>query len=45
MQYMGELGCHHTVVYNDAKSVSEIKKMKPRGILISPGPGFIELAS
>eukprot|EP00210_Caulerpa_lentillifera_P002761 g2640.t1 len=38
-QYLGELQCDHVVVYNDEKSVHELKKMKPRGILISPGPG------
>lgn len=38
-QYLGELNCDHLVVYNDEKSVHELKKLKPRGILISPGPG------
>ncbi|XP_071716526.1 anthranilate synthase beta subunit 2, chloroplastic-like [Rutidosis leptorrhynchoides] len=38
-QYMGELGCNFEVYRNDELTVDELKKKKPRGILISPGPG------
>lgn len=38
-QYLGDLGCEYLVFPNDAKSVEEIAAMKPRGILVSPGPG------
>ena len=39
MQYLGDLGCDHVVLLNDEKTVEEIIEMKPRGVLISPGPG------
>ncbi|AED96968.1 anthranilate synthase beta chain [Arabidopsis thaliana] len=38
-QYMGELGCHFEVYRNDELTVEELKRKKPRGLLISPGPG------
>ncbi|XP_030959828.1 anthranilate synthase beta subunit 2, chloroplastic-like [Quercus lobata] len=38
-QYMGELGCFFEVYRNDEITVEELKRMNPRGILISPGPG------
>ncbi|XP_076928139.1 anthranilate synthase beta subunit 2, chloroplastic-like [Bidens hawaiensis] len=38
-QYMGVLGCNFEVYRNDELTVDELKKKKPRGILISPGPG------
>ncbi|KAL5553323.1 hypothetical protein UlMin_040724 [Ulmus minor] len=38
-QYMGELGCHFEVYRNDELTVEELKRKKPRGVLISPGPG------
>ncbi|XP_071686692.1 anthranilate synthase beta subunit 2, chloroplastic-like [Rutidosis leptorrhynchoides] len=38
-QYMGELGCNFEVYRNDELTVDELKTKKPRGILISPGPG------
>jgi len=44
VQYMGELGTEVKVFRNDAVSVSEIEKMKPSGIVISPGPGRPESA-
>lgn len=38
-QYLGDLGCEHVVLKNDEKTVEEIRKMNPRGVLVSPGPG------
>ncbi|CAM8999066.1 hypothetical protein QQ045_002507 [Rhodiola kirilowii] len=38
-QYMGEVGCEFEVYRNDEVTVEELKKMNPRGVLISPGPG------
>ncbi|KAG6708003.1 hypothetical protein I3843_06G054300 [Carya illinoinensis] len=38
-QYMGELGCDFEVYRNDEVTVEDLKRMNPRGILISPGPG------
>ncbi|XP_073392947.1 anthranilate synthase beta subunit 1, chloroplastic isoform X2 [Physcomitrium patens] len=38
-QYLGDLGCKIEVYRNDEITVEEIRKKKPRGILISPGPG------
>jgi anthranilate synthase/aminodeoxychorismate synthase-like glutamine amidotransferase len=39
VQYLGELGEELKVFRNDQITVSEIKKLKPRRIVISPGPG------
>ncbi len=39
VQYLGELGEHLEVVRNDKISVPKIAKMKPRMIVVSPGPG------
>lgn len=39
VQLIGELGHEPNVIRNDEKSVNEIKKMNPDGIVISPGPG------
>ena len=39
VQYLGEMGEELKVVRNDAVTVSTIKKMKPKRIVISPGPG------
>ncbi len=39
VQYLGELGEELKVFRNDEITVSEIKKLKPRRIVISPGPG------
>ncbi len=39
VQYLGELGQDPTVYRNDAISIAEIKKLKPKKIVISPGPG------
>lgn len=38
VQYLGELGAEVTVVRNDALSVSELKAMAPKRLVISPGP-------
>jgi anthranilate synthase/aminodeoxychorismate synthase-like glutamine amidotransferase len=39
VQYLGELGQHLKVYRNDKINISQIKKMKPDRIVISPGPG------
>lgn len=39
MQYLGDLGCEHIVFKNDEKTIDELRALKPRGILLSPGPG------
>ncbi len=39
VQYLGELGQELAVYRNDKISVSEISKLKPSSIVISPGPG------
>ena len=38
-QILGELGAEPIVVRNDQITLDDIKKMKPDGIVISPGPG------
>ncbi|CAK7326854.1 unnamed protein product [Dovyalis caffra] len=38
-QYMGEMGCHFEVYRNDELTVEDLKRKRPRGVLISPGPG------
>ncbi len=38
-QYLAELGAKVKVVRNDQTSLAGIKKMRPTGIVISPGPG------
>jgi len=38
VQYLGELGVEVRVVRNDAITVSDIQKMNPDGVVISPGP-------
>ena len=38
VQYLGELGAEVVTVRNDAVTVDEIRRMKPEGIVISPGP-------
>ena len=40
VQYLGELGADIKVVRNDEVSISDIKKLKPEKIIISPGPGY-----
>jgi len=38
VQYLGEMGCIQEIVRNDQVSVSDIRRMKPERIVISPGP-------
>jgi len=38
VQYLGELGAEIRVLRNDAVTLAEIAAMKPRQIVISPGP-------
>lgn len=39
VQYLGELGQKLVVYRNDKITISKIKKLKPKQIVISPGPG------
>jgi anthranilate synthase component 2 len=39
VQYLGELGQHLRVYRNDKINITQIKKLKPDRIVISPGPG------
>ncbi len=39
VQYVKQIGARVEVARNDAIAVSEIKTLKPDGIIISPGPG------
>lgn len=39
VQYLGELKARVEVFRNDALTISQIRKMKPERIVISPGPG------
>ncbi|NOX96764.1 MAG: aminodeoxychorismate/anthranilate synthase component II [Nitrospirae bacterium] len=39
VQYLGELGADVSVHRNDKIDIQTIRKMKPKKILISPGPG------
>jgi anthranilate synthase/aminodeoxychorismate synthase-like glutamine amidotransferase len=39
VQYIEEIGKTVVVVRNDAVSLEEIRRMAPRGIVLSPGPG------
>ncbi len=41
-QYIGQLGGHPTVYFNDQISVNKIKELKPSHIILSPGPGTVE---
>lgn len=38
-QILGELGAEPVVIRNDKITLEEVRKMKPDGIVISPGPG------
>jgi anthranilate synthase/aminodeoxychorismate synthase-like glutamine amidotransferase len=38
VQYLGELGADLTVKRNDEITVDEIGKLKPQGLVLSPGP-------
>ena len=39
VQYLGELGESLKVFRNDKISIAQIKRLKPKRIVISPGPG------
>ena len=39
VQYLGELGADVKVFRNDKITISDIKKLRPKKIVISPGPG------
>jgi anthranilate synthase component 2 len=38
VQYLGELGAEVETVRNDAVTIDDVVAMKPKGIVISPGP-------
>ena len=40
VQYLGELGAELAVFRNDKIDLAGIKKMRPKRIIISPGPGY-----
>jgi len=44
VQYLGELGAEIEVFRNDQIGISEIEKLNPEKIVISPGPGTPEQA-
>jgi anthranilate synthase component II len=44
VQYLAELGADVRVVRNDQGTVAEILRMKPAGVVLSPGPGRPENA-
>ncbi|MCS6846498.1 MAG: aminodeoxychorismate/anthranilate synthase component II [Anaerolineae bacterium] len=39
VQYLGELGAELRVFRNDQVTLDQLKALKPRGFVISPGPG------
>jgi anthranilate synthase/aminodeoxychorismate synthase-like glutamine amidotransferase len=39
VQYLGELGADPVVRRNDEVALDEIREMRPRAVVISPGPG------
>lgn len=39
VHYLSELGANVTVKRNDAITLDEIRSLKPKGVVISPGPG------
>ncbi|HVL86608.1 MAG TPA: aminodeoxychorismate/anthranilate synthase component II [Candidatus Thermoplasmatota archaeon] len=39
VQYLGELGVEPVVRRNDAITLDEARRLAPRGVVISPGPG------
>ena len=41
-QYFGELGGNPEVFQNDKITISQIKKMRPTHIVLSPGPGTVD---
>lgn len=39
VQYLGSLGAEVEVFRNDTVSVTQLQRMQPRGLVVSPGPG------
>jgi len=39
VQYLGALGAEVVVHRNDAVSLADVERLRPRGIVVSPGPG------
>ena len=39
VQYLGELGADLSIYRNDKITIEKIKKLKPKKIVVSPGPG------
>ncbi len=39
MQYLGSLGATVEVFRNDDVSVAQLQRLRPRGLVVSPGPG------
>ena len=39
VQYLSELGAELSVVRNDEKTVERLLDLKPKGVVVSPGPG------
>lgn len=44
VQYLGELGADVVVHRNDVLTVSDVARMKPQAVVLSPGPGRPEKA-
>lgn len=44
VQYIEQLGAEVTVIRNDAASLSDLRRLHPSAIVISPGPGRPETA-
>lgn len=44
VQYLAELGAQVQVYRNDAISIKKVQRMRPKGIVLSPGPGRPENA-
>ena len=44
VQYLAELGAQVQVYRNDAISIKKVQQMRPKGIVLSPGPGRPENA-
>jgi len=42
VQYLWDEGCELLVVRNDERSCAELAALRPRGILLGPGPGAPE---
>jgi len=44
VQFVGELGAEPLVFRNDAITAERVRELKPKGIIISPGPGVPQKA-